>query len=276
MPTINNTFDSDEQLSDIASTVSGAESASLTEADYSESGSGPYTYSGAYSATRDGVYAVTLNTAADSSGNDGGSGQQDEMTTVGTIVDTFETGDLSAGWSNTSDYSATQTQPRSGSYAMEYAGTKNSSFGNTQLSISAQAYTQLFFSAYYTAFDNLCQYGLTTGNATDTTGSSWATRYGVDDGTYTGTAGNVFYYDGTGTQVDTGVTLSVNAYYKLITQNVDFTNETYDLVVEDNTGTSVVSQTGIAFESSMSSADYIKLTGSGGSVIHYEDFVTVV
>lgn len=77
-------FDSDTQLSTISATISGAESATLTESDFSESGSGPYTYEATYSGSSDGTYTATLDTATDGAGNDGASGESDSVT-----VDTY-------------------------------------------------------------------------------------------------------------------------------------------------------------------------------------------
>lgn len=73
-------FDSDEKLSDIAAEVSGAESAQLfSERDtdgtlvgpFSESGTGPYTYTATYSGSTDGDYTMTLVGAIDDAGNNG-------------------------------------------------------------------------------------------------------------------------------------------------------------------------------------------------------------
>jgi PKD repeat protein len=74
-------FDSDEQLETIEASISGAGSATLTTADFSESSSdGTYTYTATYSANSDGDYTATLETAADSAGDDGASGQSETVT----------------------------------------------------------------------------------------------------------------------------------------------------------------------------------------------------
>lgn len=99
MPDINNTFDSDEQLANIEVAVSGAETATLTEADYTESGTGPYTYSAVYTATTDGDYTFTLNIAEDSAGNDGASSESTTVTVGGfSIVDHFDDGTIGTQW----------------------------------------------------------------------------------------------------------------------------------------------------------------------------------
>lgn len=80
-------FDSDEQLSTISVSLTGPESATLTEADFSETNNGgSYTYQGTYSASTTGDYTATLDTAVDADGNDGASGQSDTVT-VGGILD---------------------------------------------------------------------------------------------------------------------------------------------------------------------------------------------
>jgi flagellin-like protein len=82
-------FDSDEQLSTIAVDISNAESATLTEGDFTESGSGgTYTYTATYAGASDGTYDATLTTATDGDGNDGAAGQSDSVT-VDTTAPTF-------------------------------------------------------------------------------------------------------------------------------------------------------------------------------------------
>lgn len=56
-------FNSTRQLTDIEATVSGDASDTLTEADFSESGSGPYTYEADVSSGTDGTFTVELTTA---------------------------------------------------------------------------------------------------------------------------------------------------------------------------------------------------------------------
>ncbi|PSP47641.1 hypothetical protein BRC75_09220, partial [Halobacteriales archaeon QH_7_69_31] len=75
-------FDSDEDLSNVSVDLSGPESATLTEADFVESGG---TYSATYDGNSDGNYTATLETAEDAAGNDGAAGQSD-TTTVDTIA----------------------------------------------------------------------------------------------------------------------------------------------------------------------------------------------
>jgi len=76
-------IDSDEQLAEIEVSISGAESATLTATDFTESGSGPYTYSAVYEGSTDGDYTATLLHANDSVGNDGASGKSETVSVLG-------------------------------------------------------------------------------------------------------------------------------------------------------------------------------------------------
>jgi len=77
-------FDSDERLSrkpeDIQVSISGAETGSLDGGEFTESGSGPFTYTGVYVGGTDGDYTATLDTAKDFAGNDGATGQSVTVT----------------------------------------------------------------------------------------------------------------------------------------------------------------------------------------------------
>lgn len=73
-------FNSSDQLTNITIDISGAESATLTEADTNESGSGPYTYTATYQGSVDGDYTATLVRAENSDGVDGASGENGTVT----------------------------------------------------------------------------------------------------------------------------------------------------------------------------------------------------
>ncbi|ELZ81439.1 serine/threonine protein kinase [Haloferax larsenii JCM 13917] len=77
------TFDSTESLFDIAVSISGPESATLTESDFTETGSGPYTYTATYEGSSDGTYTATVDTAANTKAEDGANGESDSV-----LVDT--------------------------------------------------------------------------------------------------------------------------------------------------------------------------------------------
>ncbi|WP_256287985.1 beta strand repeat-containing protein [Halobellus inordinatus] len=86
-------FNSTEQLGAVSAAVSGAETGTLTGVggDFTESGSGPYTYTATYSGASDGEYTITLNEANDTANdNNGATGQSDSAT-----VDTTDPADLS-------------------------------------------------------------------------------------------------------------------------------------------------------------------------------------
>jgi len=83
-------FNSTEQLSAINVTISGEQSTTLDEMDFTEVGSGPYNYTSLYQGSSDGTYTATLNTANDSADNDGAIGQSESVTfdtTAPTISD---------------------------------------------------------------------------------------------------------------------------------------------------------------------------------------------
>nr|WP_303646739.1 PQQ-binding-like beta-propeller repeat protein [Haloarchaeobius salinus] len=84
-------FNASEQLGTVEATVSGAESATLTLGDFTETDNGgSYTYTATYAGSSDGEYTVGLDTAEDTSGNDGAGGESasvDVDTTAPTISD---------------------------------------------------------------------------------------------------------------------------------------------------------------------------------------------
>lgn len=134
MTDVTNTFESDEQLTNIEVAVSGAETATLTEADYTESGSGPYTYETTYTASAtSGDLTFTLDIAEDSAGNDGASGESATVTLGETIVDDFEDTDFSAYGGTGSLSQNTSVTPVNGSGVAEAtaSGTDYVSLGST-------------------------------------------------------------------------------------------------------------------------------------------------
>lgn len=152
MPTINISFDTDEQATTIDCSVSGPETASLTEADFSETqnGDGTYTYDGSTTVSADGQYTVDLTTVADSDGNDG-VGTLSETVTVAaaTTIDNFEDQDLSEYSGNTGSWQFS-TSALEGSYSLEAAS--GASTGDTIISQSGlNAYPsrgdEIFFNA---------------------------------------------------------------------------------------------------------------------------------
>ncbi|MFD1600244.1 PKD domain-containing protein [Halobellus rarus] len=75
-------FNSSEQLAAISVSVDGPSATTLTESDFTESGSGPYTYtlSSAYETGADGMYTIAVDTAANAEDKDGASGESDSVT----------------------------------------------------------------------------------------------------------------------------------------------------------------------------------------------------
>ncbi len=73
------TVESDEQLATISVSVDGPGSTTLARSDFTESGSGPYTYTATWTASSDGDYSASLQTAADAGGTDGASSEIDAV-----------------------------------------------------------------------------------------------------------------------------------------------------------------------------------------------------
>lgn len=93
MPTLKHTFTSAAQLGTIQTDITGAETATLTESDYSETnnGDGTYTYNGTYEATADGDYTFTLTTADTLGGISATWGGQSTVYTVSSLSDNVVT-----------------------------------------------------------------------------------------------------------------------------------------------------------------------------------------
>ncbi|WP_202935137.1 PKD domain-containing protein [Halorussus amylolyticus] len=75
-------FNSSVALASLSVSVDGPSSTTFTENDFSESGSGPYTYtlSSEYETGADGEYEVSVDTAEDADGADGATGESDSVT----------------------------------------------------------------------------------------------------------------------------------------------------------------------------------------------------
>ena len=72
-------FDVDQQLQSLSVNISGAENATLSLSKFTESGSGPYTYTATYEGSSDGSYTATLTEAKDGAGNDAAVSHSDSV-----------------------------------------------------------------------------------------------------------------------------------------------------------------------------------------------------
>lgn len=76
------TFESDEQLSKVSVDITKGKGNKMVKTlnadDFTESGTGPYTYTATYNSGK-GQYTATLNVAEDPAGNDGANGQSDSV-----------------------------------------------------------------------------------------------------------------------------------------------------------------------------------------------------
>lgn len=90
-------FDSDEALAVIEVAITGAETATLTEEDFTESAG---TYAATYNGSSDGTYTATLNVAEDAAGNDGAGGESDSVTVdtaAAPSTSNYDTSDIELG-----------------------------------------------------------------------------------------------------------------------------------------------------------------------------------
>lgn len=126
---VNVSIDTGEQLGgsagDIAVSISGAETANLNRNDFTEYGSGPYTYATTYDGSSDGTYKTTLDTAQDAIGNDGANSESSSAT-----VDTITPAPSSSSSPPTTSYSGTSVSRREGGTVDQNteAGTASVSF----------------------------------------------------------------------------------------------------------------------------------------------------
>lgn len=141
MPDIEHSFDSAAQLASIQTDITGAETATLTESDYSESGTGPYTYTAVYSASADGEYTFTITNAETSGGVSATWGGQSALITTGTanIIDGFEDGDISEYSGDTAIFDVTTASPvYAGSYSLKATGDGRRIYSTTGLNTYPQ------------------------------------------------------------------------------------------------------------------------------------------
>jgi PGF-pre-PGF domain-containing protein len=121
-------FESDEQLSDIAVVITGEESVTLTESSFTETdnGDGTFTYNTTVDVSNNGVYDGVVQKATDSVGNDGGLGQDDDVTVDApapefTIESLVTTSPITAGDTLTVTATITNTGDKEGQTPVEFA-----------------------------------------------------------------------------------------------------------------------------------------------------------
>ncbi len=114
-------LDSDDQLSTINVSISGAEMTALTRGDFTETNNGgSYTYDATYGGSSDGDYTATLDAVSDTADNNGTSGHSDSVT-VDTSSPSSGGGGGGGGSSPTTDDSET-TVTVEGNTGQEEAG----------------------------------------------------------------------------------------------------------------------------------------------------------
>lgn len=125
MATLEHSFDSHEPVATIQTDITGAETATLDETDYSETdnGDGTYTYTAQYTANTDGDYTFTITTADTSAGDPATWGGQAVTHTLQSVqvIDSFEDQDFVEYHDNGDGTNLTTgtTFVTDGSYGME-------------------------------------------------------------------------------------------------------------------------------------------------------------
>lgn len=134
---VNVSIDTGEQLGgsagDIAVSITGAETANLNRNDFTEYGSGPYTYATTYDGSSDGTYKTTLDTAQDAIGNDGANSESSSAS-----VDTSTPASSSSP--PTTSYSGTSVSRQEGGTIEQNSETDTASVSLSQAS-SVQSIT---------------------------------------------------------------------------------------------------------------------------------------
>jgi len=122
-------FNSTEQLSAIDVTISGEESITLDETDFTTAGTSPHTYTAMYQGSSDGAYTATLNTANDSVDNDGASGQSESVTidTTAPTISNFSVTNPS-GQNVSASFSSTE---QLGTIAVSITGAESATLNET-------------------------------------------------------------------------------------------------------------------------------------------------
>lgn len=169
----------------------------------------------------------------------------------GTVLADHETGDLSAYGSTNTDFSVTSNEPIEGDYSLNYASSGATSSYATK-SISSASPSQFSFYANTSKI---------SGGGSHLYGglSNSDTRI-ISFGPGMGSELEVLY-DGGSFREETNITLQKNTTYRFVAENIDWSAETYDIVVYDTDGNEVGSYTGGTFHNSASSVNQLQWTG---------------
>ncbi|MFB6228587.1 MAG: PQQ-binding-like beta-propeller repeat protein, partial [Halobacteriales archaeon] len=212
-------FDSSLQLSTISVSISGAESATLAESDFTETanGDGSYTYTASYSGSTDGTYTATVDSAVGPDGRDGASGESDSASVSVTQITDWNDldnvrNDLDGDYvlaadldKNSAGYSSIASDSANGGSGFDPLGDDTTSFTG---SFDGNGYTisNLTISRSSTDYVGLFGYtgsGATVTNVTladaDVTGNNWV---GALVGNHTGSDIRNVSADGTVTGRD--------------------------------------------------------------------------
>ncbi|WP_363464078.1 Ig-like domain-containing protein [Halogeometricum borinquense] len=174
----------------------------------------------------------------------------------GVIDDGFEDGNINGWEGDTGNFSATTTQPHSGSYAMEFDGSGDN------LEVHRNFTQDTHTRASWWLYDS------------DVSASNFRPRMvlgpqsfesvgpvlGIDDGSRTGGPGSIQYFDGA--FWDTGIDISNDTYYKFVVHNISYSNDDFDLAVYYANGTLKDEATNLGFQDDISQIGRVQFKGS--------------
>lgn len=179
------------------------------------------------------------------------------------LIDGHEDGNLS-DWSSVSAVSISSTVSFEGDNSMHCDGTGLSNEGPIR-PLTDKQYDRI---GWAVRPENISTDVRPQFRIRDSSGS-YGPLVTIDDGTKTGTSGQVLLYDGS--WIDTGVTVATGTFYEFITKNYDWSAFTYDFEVLDSTGSSLGEVTNVAFQSNISSIAEFYVFGS--NVPYYQDYL---
>lgn len=174
--------------------------------------------------------------------------------TLNTTLSDFETGDTSE-WTDATNVTVTNSDPYAGTYSGVFT---NSTAPKIQNEIGQPTTVGIAFKVTQDTSSNYPRYWIqdTTGNQT----MSILRRFG----------GNFQYYENNSV-VDTGITWQLNQWYFVKMDNINFGTSTYDIVVDDSTGTNVLTVSGVTFYDSPTSLDQFRVQTDADCIVHADE-----
>jgi len=174
-----------------------------------------------------------------------------------TVLDDFEDNDVSE-WSGSASWTAVTTTSYQGQYSGHVTGDVTHSLSFSAISPSEYLFAQ--------------RHDTTTGFPGQRlfSGGNDICRIQIDDGSRTGTDGDVIYFDGS--FKSTGINVSTTTWY-LYRLAFDFANDEFDLTVDDIDGNTVGTASNFGFRNSASQIDGTGLLAESSSTDAYQDYL---